>query len=241
LARELNSASFGILCITRGNMTEPWINFEAGALSKALAGTRVSPFVFGLEPEDLSGPLSQFQATRYEKEDVRGLVHSMNACCPSPVSEIQLDQTFDACWPRLVAVLDPLLGGAKERSRDAGASETAGKGGPASSRRGLSAASLVLEDLSCRRSNGYLSFEGRIRNNGDSPVGSVRVAVDWMSQDGTIMETGWPFATSGVLRPGAAKTWMIMSKDDPRIVQYRYYFIEGKGDSPAGELTTRRI
>jgi hypothetical protein len=58
LARELDNASFGILCITRGNMTEPWINFEAGALSKALAGRRVSPFMFGLEPRALWSTLA---------------------------------------------------------------------------------------------------------------------------------------------------------------------------------------
>jgi hypothetical protein len=241
LARELDNASFGILCITRSNMTEPWINFEAGALSKALAGRRVSPFMFGLEPGELSGPLSQFQATRYEKEDVRRLVHSMNASCPSPVSEVQLNQTFDACWPRLLGRLDPLLPSALERGRDAGARETEGKGGRASPRKSRSTANLVLEDLNCRRSGTFITFEGRIRNNGDSPVDSVRVSVDWMTEDGTIMETDWAYATSDVLRPGAAKTWRIMSHDDPRISQYRYYLTEGEDDSPAGEPTTRQI
>jgi hypothetical protein len=241
LAHQLDNASFGILCITRGNMTEPWINFEAGALSKALSGGRVSPFMFGLEPGDLSGPLSQFQATRYEKEDVRRLVHSMNASCPSPVSEIQLDQTFDACWPRLLGVLDPLLPSAPQRSRDAGVGETVGKGGPLSRRTSRSTVNLVLEDLNCKRSSNFVTLEGRIRNNGDSPVSSVRVAVDWLTKDGTIMETDWTYATSGVLRPGAAKTWTIMSHSDPRISQYRYYFLGGDGDSPAGDPTTGQI
>jgi hypothetical protein len=240
LARELDNASFGILCITRSNMTEPWINFEAGALSKALAGRRVSPFMFGLEPGELSGPLSQFQATRYEKEDVRRLVRSMNDSCPSPVSEIQLDQTFDACWPGLLGRLDPLLPSAPERNRNASVGE-AGKGMSASRRSRQSTAKLVLEDLKCSRSSNFLTFEGRIRNNGDSPVNSIRVGVDWMTKDGTIMETGWTYASVSVLRPGAAKTWRIMIDDDPRISQYRYYFIEGDGDSPSGNPTIRQI
>jgi hypothetical protein len=165
----------------------------------------------------------------------------MNVSCPSPVSEIQLDKTFDACWPRLVGVLDPLLPSAPERNRDTGIGKTGGKGGPASRRRSLSTANLVLEDLNCRRSGNFITFEGRIRNSGDSPADSVQIAVDWMTADGTIMETDSAYAISGVLQPGAAKTWMVMSHDDPRISQYRYYFLEGDGDSPAGDPTTRQI
>jgi hypothetical protein len=244
LARELNHAAFGILCITRGNMTEPWINFEAGALSKALAGRHVAPFTFGLEPGELSGPLSQFQATRYEKEDMRRLIHSMNAACPSPVSEIQLDQTFDACWPRLVSMLDPLLPRAQETSRDhTGIKEIGRKSGPSSPRGpSRSVAGLVLEDVSTRRNRDRIYCEGRIRNNGDRPVEFARVGVEWIAEDGTVLDTDYTYASVGApLRPGAAKTWSIMSEYDPRLTQYRYYLLGDDDGSPASGSETSRI
>ncbi|MCI9870573.1 hypothetical protein [Arthrobacter humicola] len=31
---ELNDTDFGIICLTRANQTEQWINYEAGALSR---------------------------------------------------------------------------------------------------------------------------------------------------------------------------------------------------------------
>ena len=34
IAKELHESAYGILCITRENIEAPWINFEAGALSK---------------------------------------------------------------------------------------------------------------------------------------------------------------------------------------------------------------
>ena len=34
IAKELESANIGIICLTRDNTEKPWILFEAGALSK---------------------------------------------------------------------------------------------------------------------------------------------------------------------------------------------------------------
>jgi hypothetical protein len=40
IARQLRDSAFGIVCLTRDNQTRPWINYEAGALSKRSATTR---------------------------------------------------------------------------------------------------------------------------------------------------------------------------------------------------------
>jgi hypothetical protein len=67
LAEELKETQYGIICITRQNVMSPWINFEAGALSKMIGQSYVSPLLFDVEPSRLRGPLSQFQATVFDK------------------------------------------------------------------------------------------------------------------------------------------------------------------------------
>jgi hypothetical protein len=68
ISAELEGASLGILCLTRDNLASPWLLFEAGALSHRFGTRRVCPFLFGLQPTELTFPLAQFQATK-ETED----------------------------------------------------------------------------------------------------------------------------------------------------------------------------
>src|SRR5580765_2638278 len=79
LASELAQIGYGIIIVTRDNVREPWINFEAGAISKSLEKSYVSPFVFGVDPTKLEGPLQQFQSTVYQRDDVFNLLRSINS------------------------------------------------------------------------------------------------------------------------------------------------------------------
>ena len=64
IAKELDNSDFGILFITKDNINAPWINFEAGALSKAVNSARVCPFLYDVKNIDLRNvPLLQFQTT----------------------------------------------------------------------------------------------------------------------------------------------------------------------------------
>ena len=111
LAGELAQIGYGIIIVTRDNLREPWINFEAGAISKALEKSSVSPFLFGVEPSKLEGPLQQFQATIYEQEDVFNLLRSINARqdADDQVSFEVLRNEFDVWWPKLQKKLDEIL------------------------------------------------------------------------------------------------------------------------------------
>ncbi|MCP2272308.1 TIR domain-containing protein [Actinokineospora diospyrosa] len=99
ISAELADCNFGIVCVTKDNLAAPWLNFEAGALSKFVETSRVSPFLFGVERKEVTGPLLQFQSTVYERDDVRKLINSINAACPLPVKK--LDTAFDVWWPEL--------------------------------------------------------------------------------------------------------------------------------------------
>jgi hypothetical protein len=102
VARRLEQAKFGIICLTPGNLHSDWILFEAGALSKTLENTYVCPLLFGLQPADVKGPLAQFQATRAIKEEVRKLLQTINSALGTQsLPEIHLNEAFDVWWPKL--------------------------------------------------------------------------------------------------------------------------------------------
>lgn len=107
LADQLESTSFGLICLTKENLNEPWILFEAGALSKTVGKASVCPFLFGLDRIDITGPLLQFQSTLAEREDTKKLLYSMNRLLEiNRLSDKQLDTVFDVWWPHLKARLD---------------------------------------------------------------------------------------------------------------------------------------
>jgi hypothetical protein len=106
---QLEGTSAGVIVIVPGNAREPWVNFEAGALSKSIADSLVSPFLFGVTPAELPATLAQFQATRYEREDVWRLVKSLNdGLAQARVPQDRLKRTFELCWPGLEKALAPI-------------------------------------------------------------------------------------------------------------------------------------
>lgn len=110
IAQELDQSSYGILCVTPENLNAPWLNFEAGALSKTIDKSFVSPFLFGVKRSEVQGPILQFQSTIYEEEDIRKLLGSLNnACAAEAIVDSRLDKAFDVWWPTLQQQLEPLL------------------------------------------------------------------------------------------------------------------------------------
>jgi hypothetical protein len=108
IAQELAESTYGILCITRENLSAPWINFEAGALSKTIDKANVSPFLFGIKRSEVHGPLLQFQSTIYEKEDVGKLLLSLNNRIEERdrLEDSLLRKSFNVWWPQLQEQLD---------------------------------------------------------------------------------------------------------------------------------------
>lgn len=105
LSEQLEKSKMGIICVTSENMENPWLLFEAGALSKTLDSSLVTPFLFDLEPSELKGPMAQFQATRAIQDDVLKFLITVNKNTESSLGEQQLNKMFTKFWPDLEETL----------------------------------------------------------------------------------------------------------------------------------------
>lgn len=110
IGQELASSHLGIICLTQDNLNSPWILFEAGALSKNLEESKVCPILFNFDTTDLTGPLSSFQATKFNKDDFKKLLESINnSCDETKLEQKSLDETFDVWWPKLEEKIKEIL------------------------------------------------------------------------------------------------------------------------------------
>ena len=125
IAKELELSTYGILCITKANIDAPWINFEAGALSKTVEKSRVSPFLFNLKRSEVKGPLLQFQSTVHERDDIEKLVASINGSCVEAerLDAARLRRVFDVWWPELQRSLKAIPAGSPASSKSEDKSE----------------------------------------------------------------------------------------------------------------------
>lgn len=99
LAKELSSCNFGIICVTPENHSAAWLLFEAGALAKSLDGAKVIPLLFELELRDISGPLAQFQAKKFDRSGLSEVVTAVNRALPNPIADGIVNPLLDAMWP----------------------------------------------------------------------------------------------------------------------------------------------
>jgi len=105
IADELDETQFGLICVTKANQGEPWLNFEAGALAKSVDSSRVIPLAIDLSLADIKNPLGQFQGSLLTKEGLREVVVSINASCDQSISADRLQKSFEKWWPDLESEL----------------------------------------------------------------------------------------------------------------------------------------
>jgi len=100
LARELEDAQFGIICLTPDNLLSPWLNYEAGAITKSVS-SRVCPVLHGVEKATVRPPIAQLQMTALDAEDMTLLMSSMNKTAGSPLMDAALAEAVRVWWPML--------------------------------------------------------------------------------------------------------------------------------------------
>lgn len=100
---NLHESSFGLIFVTPTNINAPWINYEAGALSKTF-DSKVVPILYNADVMILNeGPLKQFQSAKnLEKESIYSLLQSINnANNELKLEEQRLEKAFDMWWKEL--------------------------------------------------------------------------------------------------------------------------------------------
>ena len=116
IARHLEEADAGILCLTAEGLSSPWLHFEAGALTKGLdssrgrrgedsdapTNSRIFTYLHGLAPHAFTGPLSQYQWTSATREDTWRLMSALNDLFGSGSAvDHAAQRRFDDCWSDL--------------------------------------------------------------------------------------------------------------------------------------------
>lgn len=110
LSEELEKSHHAILCVTRDNQDAPWLNYEAGAVSKFVDGSRVIPYTLGFPPGELkNGPLTWFQGVQNDEAGTWSLVRSLNHSMSKPDDEGFVREDFDLWWPRLREKMSELV------------------------------------------------------------------------------------------------------------------------------------
>ena len=110
LLRELKESGFGLACLTEDNLESNWLQFEAGALIQELDEPCVSPILFNVEPSNVDEPLATFEYTKFEKDDMLKLVHTINGQLDEEqtLEDSILEDAFSKNWEELKNKVDEI-------------------------------------------------------------------------------------------------------------------------------------
>lgn len=112
--KHLDSSSVGLLIVTPENISSPWLNYEAGALTKALKNeTKIIPIIFGNEELStilVDSPLKQFQSVTFpDRDGIFKLIENLNSNLDDSLNEDSLRKTFDKWWPEVDGSLKNII------------------------------------------------------------------------------------------------------------------------------------
>lgn len=103
--KRLSSTDFGIVCVSKANQHAPWINFEAGALSRRVDAKRELMPVLLIDFDDhgdVEGPITGCQMKMATLEGFFEIMNDLNQCELGPkISECVLRARVEAAWPEI--------------------------------------------------------------------------------------------------------------------------------------------
>ena len=109
ISKKLEESQFGIICLSKENFKNPWILFEAGAISKNIEKANVCPILFNIDTKEVKGPLAQFQLTVFNKIDFMRILNAINIKLDQPVSQKIFEKAYNQMWPELEEKINKVL------------------------------------------------------------------------------------------------------------------------------------
>ena len=104
IASALETCDAGLIVVTSENKEAPWLNFEAGAISKRIDDANVIPLLWDISVGEIANtPLNQFQCKSFIRNDIRFVVENLVKLWD--LSPESVDRRFDAMWPNFEAQL----------------------------------------------------------------------------------------------------------------------------------------
>jgi hypothetical protein len=98
ISDNLANSDFGIICLTPENAESRWVHFESGALACKFSNKKVAPLLIDLKESEIRPPLSQLNCTLFKKDDVLKLMSAINANLKKPLSDENLNKSFERWW-----------------------------------------------------------------------------------------------------------------------------------------------
>lgn len=114
IMHHLKTSDFGIICLTKANLKNSWINFETGGLLDKNPCT----VLIGLNSSDLEPPIGEFQCTNLNKEDIWILIQNINEKLENPMDSQLLKDLFEKNYPELGLKINEINESLIESSRD---------------------------------------------------------------------------------------------------------------------------
>ncbi len=103
---RLEKADAGIVCVTREGLQSGWIHFEAGALARSIRkkrakGAMLFIYLLGVRMDELTGPLAEFQATSFDRDDTKRLCEAVVSVMAAKNVELtgEWETAFNNHWP----------------------------------------------------------------------------------------------------------------------------------------------
>jgi len=107
IPQHLEICNAGLVLVTPENRHEPWLHFEAGALSKHIDGSRVVPLLCGSSVGEIQGtPLSMFQAKNFDHDDLLEICTLFGATFAIPEEAVR--RRFERNWVELESEVVPI-------------------------------------------------------------------------------------------------------------------------------------
>lgn len=106
IAVKLSESKVAIIVLTSDNLDSKWVHFEAGAIARN-SDAHVCTLLFDVNPTDVKQPLSQFQHTKFDRNEILKLIKTINNYISKSgvkaLKESNLESVFDTFWPKLEA------------------------------------------------------------------------------------------------------------------------------------------